>query len=245
MSGNAIKLLMTMLMVLDHIEYFIPPWLYTVFHVATRCVAPLFAYMAVEGFVYTRQRARYVLRLSLAAVFMYAGNAILNRLLFAGTVYTVDNNIFATLAACILCLYCFSAITRTRKWGINALLCVSGGLVVLMGVFFLEWGYVLIPLALITYYCKKKTALRNVLYFALSVAAFFLVDYKPLPSVRETLLHLSRQCQFLFITFLPFVYLYNGKRGSASVWAKYGFYLFYPLHIWVIHVIAYIVNAAG
>lgn len=51
-NGFQLKLFMAMLMVLDHLDHipgFLPPWWSEIFHVITRCVAPFFGYMAVEG----------------------------------------------------------------------------------------------------------------------------------------------------------------------------------------------------
>ncbi|MDU6316439.1 MAG: TraX family protein, partial [Enterococcus faecalis] len=37
---------------------------------------------------------------------------------------------------------------------------------------------------------------------------------------------------------LPFISLYNGERGSKAPFFKYLFYGFYPLHLWLIALIA-------
>ena len=57
---------MALLMVLDHLDHIpglLPPELSALFHAITRCVGVWFAYLAVEGFLYTRSRLRYNLRL--------------------------------------------------------------------------------------------------------------------------------------------------------------------------------------
>ena len=33
------------------------------------------------------------------------------------------------------------------------------------------------------------------------------------------------------LLFLPFLFLYNGERGSRNPFHKWFFYLFYPLHL--------------
>lgn len=47
---------------------------------------------------------------------------------------------------------------------------------------------------------------------------------------------------WLFITVLPFISLYNGERGPVTKWSKYFFYVFYPAHLWSIALIAYLVQ---
>ncbi len=40
-----------------------------------------------------------------------------------------------------------------------------------------------------------------------------------------------------FILIIPLLHFYNGKIGSHSRQLKYLFYIFYPAHLWVIHLI--------
>ena len=56
-----LKFFMAMLMVLDHLDHipgFLPLWWMEIFHVITRCDAPFFAYMAIEGFIHTRKQTK-------------------------------------------------------------------------------------------------------------------------------------------------------------------------------------------
>nr|WP_259767156.1 hypothetical protein [Lactococcus lactis] len=39
------------------------------------------------------------------------------------------------------------------------------------------------------------------------------------------------------------MYLYNGKKGGrSSTFEKYFFYGFYPIHIWILFIIGYLLN---
>ena len=76
-----LKLFMAILMVFDHIDHIpglLPIELAGVFHVLTRCVGVFFAFLAVDGFRYTHDRKRYVLRLFVWAAIMAAGNTVYN-----------------------------------------------------------------------------------------------------------------------------------------------------------------------
>lgn len=42
--------------------------------------------------------------------------------------------------------------------------------------------------------------------------------------------------QWFVIAAIPFLLLYNGKRGPSF---KYFFYIFYPIHIWVLYYLSY------
>ncbi|MBD5549290.1 MAG: hypothetical protein HDQ97_18205 [Lachnospiraceae bacterium] len=47
---------------------------------------------------------------------------------------------------------------------------------------------------------------------------------------------------FYFLVF-PFILLYNGERGPKSNFNKYFFYIFYPVHLWIIAIINFIAAA--
>lgn len=238
-----LKLFLALLMVLDHIDHIpglLPAELSGLFHVLTRCVGTFFAYLAVEGFVHTHSRPRYALRLFGWAAFMAAGNAVYNAIANDPRLH-LSNNIFLTLALGVLML-CILAGTQADKPAGHPALRILGVLVVLaVGAVFAEGGIVVLPFMLVTYLCRKRPALRNVLYLLGAIALFFL-SYVPYPTVHETLLMLSYNSDFLFITVLPFIWLYDGTRGPNTPFCKYFFYVFYPLHLWVIGLIALVMR---
>ena len=113
-----------------------------------------------------------------------------------------------------------------------------GAVVFLVAAFLTEGGMVMIPFMLITYGCRKNKVLRNLLYLALAFL-LFVMSIEVYPSLSETLSMMLYNSDWLFITVLPFLYLYNGERGYTSKWSKYFFYIFYPAHLWLIALIAF------
>ena len=117
LNAFQLKLLMAFLMVFDHLEK-IPgllsgEWV-SIFHALTRCVAVWFAFAAVEGFLYTRSRLLYNIRLFLWSAIMFVGNTILN-LLFQSKGVQIYSNIFLTLACGVLVLNIFFGINQTSN----------------------------------------------------------------------------------------------------------------------------------
>ena len=43
----------------------------------------------------------------------------------------------------------------------------------------------------------------------------------------------------LTFLFLPFIFLYNGKKGSKAPIHKWFFYIFYPLQFWILNILAF------
>lgn len=236
-----LKLFMALLMVLDHLDHIpglLPPELSALFHAATRCVGVWFAYLVVEGFLYTRSRLRYNLRLFGWAAVMALGNQLYN-LLAAGKGLTLSNNIFFTLALGVLMLNLLAGAQPDAPLWQRALRIVGGCAVLFAGLICAEGGPVILPFILITYYFRGRPLVRNIVYLGFSLLLFFSA-FHLYPTLRETLLMLGFNSDFLFISVLPFIALYNGQRGPNTPFAKYFFYVFYPLHLWIIGVIALI-----
>lgn len=238
LNANQIKYLLAALMVLDHLPHvpgLVSPVWEAIFHAVTRCVAAGFAYLAVEGFLHTRNLRRYQVRLWGAATIMAAGNWLLNSLLAERGVH-ISNNIFLTLAlgVSILALaFPRQSLTTQAK----RLRWAGAGLLFLVGLLLTEGGMVVLPFILITYCCRQRQGLRNWLYLGLALILFAL-SYSTYDSWQETLTMLLYNSDWLFISVLPLLALYNGQRGKQSAFNRYFFYAFYPLHLWLLALVA-------
>lgn len=233
LNSFQIKLIMVFLMVLDHLQMIpglVPPMLTGVIHACTRCVSVWFGFAAVEGFLHTRSRLHYNLRLFGWAAGMAVGNAILNGFLQE----KISNNIFLTLAIGVLIL---NLMDQSRNRTVNliaALVAAAGGM-------FTEGGPVIIPFMLITWLTGENGRTRFALYgvlalFHLPAALEVLGMYDdPTMTVSMFLYH----SEWLFVTVIPFLLLYNGERGRNNWFCKYFFYVFYPLHLWILAGIGY------
>ncbi|HEM4050767.1 TPA: beta-carotene 15,15'-monooxygenase [Streptococcus suis] len=240
-SYNAyqLKLAMAGLMVLDHLKIipdFIPDQLSMVFHMVTRCVAVFFAYMLVEGFLHTRNVKAYLLRLYGAAGLMATGNTLINSLYQSKDIY-IGNNIFLTLAVgltMLICLKEFKNNSRPRQ----VIQVVLAGLCLIVGVLFTEGGAVVLPFILITYLGRKTPFKRNLAYV---LFAFLLLvsSYHPYETIEMTVQMMLFNADWLFMLVLPILGLYNGQTGPRTAFSRYFFYIFYPLHLWLLATIGF------
>ena len=173
---------------------------------------------------------------------MALGNALYNTI-GASRGLHLSNNIFLTLALGVLMLNILVGSNPATQWGVRPrsagewTLRLFGVILVLAASLFSEGGILILPFLLITYLCRERMVLRNVLYFALSAVLFLLV-FVPYPTAQETLQMLAFNSDFLFITVLPVLSHYDGTRGPNTKGSKYFFYVFYPLHLWVIGILA-------
>lgn len=240
-NAYQLKLAMAGLMVLDHLDIipgFIPNQLGMVFHMMTRCVAVFFAYMLVEGYLHTRNVKAYLLRLYCAAGLMATGNAFINSLYQSKGIY-ISNNIFLTLAVgltMLICLKEFKNNSRTRQ----VIQVVLAGLCLIVGAGFTEGGAVVLPFILITYLGRKIPFKRNLTYILLALL-LLLSSYHPYETIEMTVQMMLFNADWLFILVLPILSLYNGQAGPRTAFSRYFFYIFYPLHLWLLATIAYFI----
>jgi len=234
MNGFQIKLLMAFLMLLDHLRYIhglAPPETAAFLTLISRCAAPMFGYLAVEGIRHTRNLKKYCRRLAIWAAVVYMGNAILNTLFrnWSGTLpeaerallYRNPNAIF-TLALGTIGIALILWGKRQQTTGIPAYILV--GIVFCIGFLYGEWGSVVLPFMFVEYFFRDKKILRLSGYVLTEIIALLLPWGEP----------------FWFLVF-PFIFLYNGERGPKTKFSKNFFYLFYPIHLWVIAILNFLV----
>lgn len=162
MNAFQLKLLMVFLMVLNHIcyiDHLVPDRLAFVFTIISRCVAPMFAYFAVEGIRKTRNLKKYCLRLFALAGIVFIGNGILKMVLGiflrSGWRRPLENNVIFTLALGVIAI-------ALIQWGKAKQDMARKGFYVLsafcflVGFFMGEWGSVLLPFMFIEYFFQEK-----------------------------------------------------------------------------------------
>lgn len=258
-DGFTIKILALILMTFDHIGEFmpvamdVPVW----FHWIGRLVAPLFIFMAVEGFCHTHNRKKYMSRLYIWSVIMALGNSTLEKMMPHPNELSIINNIFATLFLTMIYLQGIAFIQNFKKEKNSKDLIKGLALIVIpsiFGVWFLlnlsniplnmirpmillvptlftvEGGIAWIGLGIILYLCRGKKIALSIAYILFCIFIFVTGahgDY----SLSNTFMV---NYQWIMIASLPFMILYNGEKGKGM---KYLFYLYYPLHIYILYVL--------
>ena len=216
-----LKLMMAALMVLDHVYEFIPGvplW----FHASARIVAPVFAFFIAQGLVHTRDADKYVSRLLWFGVATLAGNNLL-AMVFHTPIPNCILITFALSAKAILCIDKWAGGDKRLVWPACAALLMFATL-------FFEGSILILAMVLVFYYLRERPFVMCAVFAAASLAICFA-------------LRIADPLQWLMVLAAVPILLYNGRRGvsgAGGFFIKYAFYLFYPVHLWAIYLIAHL-----
>ncbi|MEE3949852.1 TraX family protein [Bacillus wiedmannii] len=228
-----LKVFAMILMVIDHVYTYIPGmpmWM----HHPGRIVAPIFFYFVVEGFFYTRNRTKYATRVFIWTAIMFAGSTLIQYMFPRES--GLHNNIFLSLGMSIV-LLCMIDYTKRTK---NYLLGIPATIIVATLGLLTEASFMGVIMTLIFYYFKEKKIWLIITYVLLS-----LMEVPTLLIAGEIFTDMGLfgfNNQWMMVFALPFFFLYNGERGVNNTFTKYMFYIFYPVHLWIIYAIGYIVS---
>lgn len=242
-SAYHLKLFALLFMVIDHIHTNLgvgPYWV----SILPRFVAPLFTFFIVEGFFKTSSRKNYIKRTFLFALIMQAGNIIINIIFnvtdyYTGkmTFYSVmeGNNIFLTLGVFLLLMTFLEKIRKKEEKIKNIFLFILFSFLTL----FTEGGLELYPVLLIMYFFygnKKKISIGIALWSLLLFIKAYISYYTGATGLN-LIRTLSFSAEWAIVFVIPFIYLYSGERGRNDFFAKWMFYIIYPLHLWILYII--------
>ena len=215
LDGTALKLIAMLSMILDHLgDNFFPDQLWM--RALGRIAMPIFAFCVAEGFIHTRDRKKYLLRMGLFACV----SEIPFDLVTAGKVLEFSHqNIMATFFWAILGLLCYEKVREKIGGKLRlpacalVLLFFAGASLVIR----LDYSLLAVGLIFVFYLLRSK---KQELQIGAGMAFHALL--------RNVGLY-----WFGLLGFLP-LFLYNGERGRGLKWL---FYLFYPGHLLLIFVV--------
>lgn len=187
-----------------------------------RLAFPLFAFVAVEGYMHTSDLKKYIKRLLIFGIISQIP-FMLFRLLIAKDFMI---NIMFTLLLGILAITAFDKI-KNKYLGIfiSILLIIAGQ------VLHVDYGWYGVGLVFLIFITKKNNFIFFITYILYTLLYYF-IGYIKLD------FHLIRYyIPFIITSSLPIILmlLYNGKLGYKM---KYFYYWFYPVHMLVIYCIA-------
>lgn len=260
MSTTALKIFALILMLIDHIGQFIPGapiW----FNWLGRIAAPLFIFAVVWGFTYTSNRKKYCIRLYVFSLVVAFMNLTINMINNEYYNY-LENNFITPLFLIVFILYMIEKKDKKLYIAFGVWQVVSFFLIVFLVDFLqevTEFRYPFYPLATVNFYnslfgnifageggvlfillgvglylLKDNKIKLSIFYIAFSGLIYVLIrKFGYMRGIIEILVAFG-DYQWMMIAALPFMLLYNGKKGMGL---KYFFYVFYPLHIAILYII--------
>lgn len=250
LTAYQLKVIALIFMIFDHLHTFLfyqtwPRWV----SILPRFVAPLFLYLMVEGYHYTRSKKKYAQRLFGAAAVMLAGNAAINIAFhnvdpFTGrfTLYTIlqGNNIFLTLGLLFVVVWMMDTFRQSEKKWRNVLVGTACALLSVVS----EGGIYLLPLAVvfILFYQKKGKMYLFTALYCLLLFLKALLSYLSGGTGIGLLRTLCFDSEWAMIFVIPFLYAYNGQRGRNTPASRWMFYVLYPAHLWPLRILGYLIK---
>ncbi len=227
LSGNVLKLIAAISMLIDHIGLLLLPQI-PILRVIGRLAFPIFSFMIYEGCRHTRNKTRYFLQVfSLGTVTTAVYCILVQKLYF---------NVLITFSVSILLIYMLQSIPKIMSQTVKIFACGFFGVTVL-SIYYISsivtfdynfWGIMLplFPAAVDLFYNKQK----RILLFNLQFISF---------AAGLAIMSLANGKVITLIALFPLAF-YDGRKGFKL--PKYSFYVFYPLHLVVLYSLKYLVQ---
>ena len=218
LSGNALKIIAMVAMLIDHIGFYLFPEV-MVLRVIGRLAFPIFAYMIAEGWRYTHHRLRYFLTV--------LGVGLLCQVAITVAEGDFYMNILITFALAIAACYLSEILLHGTALSLRILSAAALALIA-FSVFVLprivsaldfDYGTVGVLLPPLLYHIRGQR--WKLLATALALSAFAIG---------------AHPVKWFALLAIPLLALYNGRRGRAKF--KYLFYVFYPAHLGILWLIS-------
>ncbi len=199
--------------------------LYMVLRGVGRLAFPLYAFLLVEGLIHTHSRIRYLLRLGLFTLI----SEIPFDLLFSDTVWNgASQNVFFTLTIGFVVI-----------WAVDELLHRLQNLPML------QWGCIALVVVfgmVLAFYWKSDYGAFGVA----SIAVMYILRGQPGRGMPEAviLLTLASTLELVAVLDVFLVMNYNGRQKNKGEVGrmKWFFYVYYPVHLLVIWLIAWLMG---
>ena len=235
LSGNAIKIIAALSMLVDHIGSILFPQL-IIFRVIGRLAFPLFAFCIAEGCRHTRNKVKYFAIIVLFAIITQGIFLIFGR--------GWGLNILFTFSLSILAVYSLQFFKNKFQEKSSAWIKILSGLlfvVTITGIFLINkfitldygfWGAMLPVFASVLDYNGDNYILKSLNNKYLNLTLF---------SLGLLILCIALNNAWQFVSFFSVLLLafYSGKRGKIKM--KYFFYVFYVVHLLMLYLIDFFI----
>lgn len=207
LSGSQLKVFAIIIMTIDHVGATIFPQ-YIILRYIGRLAFPIFAFLIVEGMVYTHDSNKYLLRL---AAFALISEIPFNLAFYQRVSYWGAQNIFFTLLIGGVCISIYQK-AKNQWFGFLFLYFLS----LSADLFQTDYGTVGVWLIFALYIVRGDLIKTAIVLIIVNACLFGGIQI------------------YAIFAIIP-ICLYNGKRGFGM---KQFFYGYYPVHLLILYLIA-------
>ena len=229
-NANHLKLIAIIAMTVDHVCDLVYPGfpvepMAIGLHFVGRLTAPIMWFFVCEGFYYTHDAKKYMLRMGIFSVishFAYCYAFGINPIPLRTGIFN-QTSVMYPLFVAVLVLWIQNTDLTMKNWVKQVLI-----FVLILSAFPANWSCIAV-LAIVGMYNKRGDLKSQMNVMALYVALYAAVSF----------LFVSKGYALVQIGVLlvyPVLKQYNGEKGTAE-WMKWFFYLYYPLHLILIGVL--------
>lgn len=185
---------------------------------------PIYCFFIVEGFYKTRDRKRYIRRLAACALI---SEIPFDLAIYGKVFYLWHQNIFVTLLVGLFAIWALDSVVNLKEMSkgtkILTSLCVGAGFVLVAELLFADYAGFGVLCIIVMYLVRKLIEKRIKFWVPIVYVAGVAVLCILSPGEVWALLALPLMC------------FYRGKKGWNAKWF---FYLFYPVHLLIIAILA-------
>lgn len=236
LCANALKYIAVAAMLIDHIAWcFVDTYsvLGQIMHIIGRLTAPIMCYFIAEGYHYTRNIKKYVLRLFIFAliswfpfVYMETGQLPLRFVNGKMVINPVQGVIFTLFLGLLALIIAHSKLHILLKAFVIFILCLLS--------LFGDWPLLAVVWILLFDRYRGNFNKQAVAFAVSSVCLeYLLFDAIMDDSISNNLFQLG-----VLLALIP-LYLYNGQKGGGGAFNKWFFYVFYPVHLLILGILKY------
>ncbi len=231
LSGNALKLIAALLMLIDHIGVlffpFDPVWRYI-----GRASMPIFAYMIAEGAVYTRSKVGYISKLAALALICQVVYYIANNDLYMSILVTFTLGLAVVFAWDFAKRTLFEDCALYKKIAAIAIFILAVAAVYILNELLrIDYGF---SGCMLPWFASLFRAPKNAPDYVKRLDVHPVHVLTAAIGILVMTVSLGTPEEWAFAA-IPLLLLYSGKRGKYKM--KYFFYIFYPLHLAALYLI--------
>lgn len=223
LNSNHLKLIAITAMTIDHVTWLLFPgfqtaWYVVLLHIIGRLTAPIMWFFIVEGYNHTHNIKKYITRLFIFAIVSHFAYAIAFGISF------IPNSIFNATSVLWSLAWSVVLLMILDNNKINKYLKILLFILIFLITFPSDWSCIAV-FAIVFMNKYKDNFKKKMLYMMIGTLMYSIVYFIFIDKVYGIL-------QLFTCLTIPILYLYNGERGKLNL--KYLFYIYYPLHLFII-----------